>query len=126
MRTLNNQANNNDKLNVNVKPIVIRLNKKKSVECYERNTESNYDTAKRLALNIPNGNDVLFNMFVDLSMAEGITCGECYGFQCSGCWRGVIVVYATLNKPFFEWLHRRNNHTGVTQILSGITQISKR
>lgn len=102
----------------------IRLVKRNESVVYERNTEKNLTIAKQKALQIPSGSVVLFEMLVDLSISEGITCGDCYGFQCSNCWRGVIVVYATLNKPFFDWLYRHKERTGVEHILKGITQIS--
>lgn len=104
----------------------IRLKRSKPVEVYERDTDSNYEVSKRRAMNIPSGNDTLFEMLVDLSISDGLTCGECYGFQCRVCWRGVAVAYAIMNTPFFEWLHRHKCNSGVVQILNGISQINSK
>ena len=91
---------------------------------FERNTVENYKFAKSKAIAITTNSELFFKMLVDLSISEGLTCGECYGFQCSGCWRGIIVAYAIQNKTFFDWLHRNSEMTGVREILLGITQIN--
>ncbi len=90
-----------------------------------RDTETNYEKSRHTALKINMNSDTFFKMIVDLSIAEGLTCGECYGFQCKTCWRGVAVAYAIQNKSFFEWLHRNKGNSGVRQILAGISQVNE-
>ena len=102
----------------------VKLIKKSEPVVLERNTSENYDTAKMLAVKISPSSEVLFEMFVELSIGCGLTCGDCYGFQCSKCSRGIIVAYAIQNRQFFEWLHRNKTMSGVSDILNGISQIN--
>lgn len=83
----------------------------------------NFRVSSLTASNISINSEIFFKMLVDLSIADGLSCGECSGFQCSRCWRGVAVCYAMRNSQFFEWLHKNKGMLGVDDILNGLSFI---
>lgn len=102
----------------------VKAVKKSEPKLIERNTMENFETAKMIAATLSPCSETFFELLVEFSIGEGLTCGDCYGFQCSKCWRGVIVAYAIQNTRFFEWLHDNKERSGVEYILKGITQIN--
>lgn len=55
--------------------------------------------------------DTLFSLFLDIFERYDTCPLDCLGFQCRGCWRGVIIVLAYENKKFHNFVKRSNGRS---------------
>lgn len=100
---------------------------RKIVDGFRRGVKDDYlKIAEIMVANFHLNSETMFKLLVDLANAEGESCGDCNGLQCATCWRGFVVVYASKNTTFFQWLHGNKEYICVDIILKGLSDISSR
>jgi hypothetical protein len=59
-------------------------------------------------MNPPNSEE-FYKLLCYLADRCGETCGECEGFVCFDCYRGIIALYALRNDGFYKFLNDEKN-----------------
>ncbi len=98
---------------------------KKPFNAKQSAIEVSQKNVKRFKANILNPDKLWYDILLLIGIDYYLDgCGRCYGFQCTGCWRGFVVIFAYEDEDFYNYV-KRVNDSNRDVILDGVDRYEK-